>query len=140
MVFEAPEEEKDTYIALGEALAPTLAIKFHPNEFRDTLPIFHIDNMSVLSALVLGNSKVIDLSIPTYTAALYAIKLRCCPWWEHVESAANVADGGSRVGVSCPVAKRLGITLQWQSWPVSQSGAPMTIQQLKEEIIGELFV
>ena len=46
--------------------------------------------------------------------------LQCRAWFEHVDSKANVADGGSRLRPSCPEARRLGITLVQSplpTWP-----------------------
>ena len=40
-------------------------------------------------------------------------------WWEHVETHANPADGGSRQGTSCEWAKkRLGVSQEWVKFPV----------------------
>ena len=43
--------------------------------------------------------------------------LRVTSWWEHVDTHANPADGGSRQGTSCKLAKRLGIPLEWVKFP-----------------------
>ena len=43
--------------------------------------------------------------------------LRSTCWWEWVESESNCSDGGSRVGLACPVAKALGIVLTEKQFP-----------------------
>ena len=48
---------------------------------------------------------------------LLLTSLRVTIWWEHVDTHANPADGGSRQGTSCKLAKRLGIPLQWVKFP-----------------------
>ena len=45
---------------------------------------------------------------------VYSVKiteLQSQLWLEHVQSASNVTDGGSRVGISDPVAKNMGTCL-----------------------------
>ena len=38
-------------------------------------------------------------------------KLKAFTWFEYVASASNCSDGGSRDGVHCKLAKKLGIEL-----------------------------
>ena len=76
-----------------------------------------MDNLSVLSCLILGRSRELDLGALTFGIHLRLFLLGTAPWWEYVRSGANVSDGGSRVGVSDPVAAALGISLRWVPFP-----------------------
>ena len=51
--------------------------------------------------------------------ALRLARLRTAPGWDHVESAANPSDGGSRTGVSDPVAAALGFALVQAEFPLA---------------------
>jgi hypothetical protein len=42
-------------------------------------------------------------------------------WWDYVNTHSNVANGGSRVGVSCEVASSLGIKLEAIPFPALPS-------------------
>ena len=78
--------------------------------------------MSVLSGLTTGASKAADLGAVLQAATLLATRLDCQIWWEHVDSDANPADGGSRVGITCPVARDLGVKLmryEFPDWPAN---------------------
>ena len=49
---------------------------------------------------------------------LALVALGSSAWWEHVESEANPADGGSRdEGVACQLAKRVGVLLSKVDFP-----------------------
>ena len=48
---------------------------------------------------------------------LLLTSLRVTSWWVHVDTHANPADGGSRQGTSCKLAKRLKIPLEWVKFP-----------------------
>ena len=57
---------------------------------------------------------------------LRAARLDLSCWWEHVDSHANVADGGSRIGTGDLVAANLGITLTevpMIDWPAAPRDA-----------------
>ena len=73
--------------------------------------------MAVLSCLILGRSRELDLGALTFGIHLRCFHLGTAPWWEYVRSGANVSDGGSRVGVTDPVAAALGIRLRPVSFP-----------------------
>ena len=53
----------------------------------------------------------------TCQATIRLARLRTAPWWDHVESAARPSDGGSRTGVSDPVAAALGFVLVQAEFP-----------------------
>ena len=96
-VVDVPQEilnefaVKNTYITHGEAMGPLLALYFNETTFKDSLTLFFIDNMGALSASVCGHSRVEDLALITYTFQLFSAKHRCSPWFEHVDSAANIS-------------------------------------------------
>ena len=87
--------KQDTYIAYGEAFAPLLALLQYFDTLQEALLVAFIDNMGVLCSLVVGHSKVVDLSLPVYSTILLLAQLRTKVWWEYVYSNANIADGPS---------------------------------------------
>ena len=97
-----------------------------------------VDNVAVASSLIVGNSRSASLSAPAFATQLLVAYYRIRVWWEYIDSKANISDGGSRVGVSDPVALSLGVTLKHSYWPV-QSGAFMSPDKIKREIIGQLL-
>ena len=60
---------------------------------------------------------VLDVNSLLTGLHLLLTSLRVTSWWEHVDTHANPADGGSRQGTSCKLAKRLGIPLEWVKFP-----------------------
>ena len=60
-----------------------------------------------VSAAVSGRSSVLDVNSLFTGLHLLLTSLRVTSWWEHVDTHANPADGGSRQGTSCKLAKRL---------------------------------
>ena len=95
--------------------------------------------MAVLCGLVAGNSRELDLAKSVFLTATVAAHIRSSVWWEHVDSPANIADGGSRIGVSDPVAKEMGIKLTQIPWPTGGSNLPLLPTQLLQEIIGQVL-
>ena len=65
------------------------------------------DNLGILSAAVSGRSSVLDVNSLLTGLHLLLTSLRVTSWWEHIDTHANPADGGSRQGTSCKLAKRL---------------------------------
>ena len=113
-------QERSTYIAQGEAFGPLLAVHFHADVLACSHNIFFIDNLGVLSALISGRARIADFGFVIHAFHLSIAHLRSTCWFEHVESPANPADGGSRVGAACPIARQLGIELrryQFPTWP-----------------------
>ena len=70
-----------------------------------------IDNMSLIHILCNGAAKHHDVGSLAHALHNRLCTLSSNPWFEHIESWSNPADGGSRVGVCCPTAARLGIPL-----------------------------
>ena len=86
-----------------------------------------MDNLPLLSALCKGSSSVVDFGCVVHAIHLHVASLGLLAWYEHVDSQANIADGGSRVGVEDPVARRMGIRLaevQLPPWPLDVADAP----------------
>ena len=67
--------------------------------------------MGVLCNIVNGASRAFDAGTLVFALHLQLAKLNATVWWEWVESESNCSDGGSRVGVFCPLAKMLRIPL-----------------------------
>ena len=110
-------EERHTYIAQGEAFGPLLAVHFHCDVLTCAHLIFFIDNLGTLSAMITGRARIADFGAVVHAFHLSVARLRSTSWFEHVESPANPADGGSRVGAACPIARQLGIQLHERSFP-----------------------
>ena len=109
--------DRDTYIAQGEALAPLLALLQHPEAVAHANCLWFLDNLGVLSGLIVGRSVIADFGSLLHAFHLCSAKLSLTNWFEHVDSHANPSDGGSREGVTCPIAKELGFTLQEVPFP-----------------------
>ena len=83
-----------------------------------------IDNMGVLASLCKGSSVIADFGCVVHALLLAAAKLNTRPWFEHVDSKANPADGGTRD--SFETAQQLGIDLREvpvPEWPVDTVNA-----------------
>ena len=106
-----------TCIAQGELFAPFLAILTNLKDAAGQHLLVFCDNLGILSAAVSGRSSVLDVNSLLTGLHLLLTSLRVTSWWEHVDSHANPADGGSRQGTSCKLAKRLGIPLKWVKFP-----------------------
>ena len=91
-----------------------------PDRFQQQRVLLNVGNMGVVCGLVSGSSSTEDFGA-ILTAVHLAMAARGAPLWtEHVDSGANVADGGTRTGASCPMAKALGIslpTVEVPPWP-----------------------
>ena len=88
-------QERSTYIAQGEAFGPLLAVHFHADILASSHNIFFIDNLGVLSALISGRARIADFGCVIHAFHLRIAHLRSTCWFEHAESPANPADGGS---------------------------------------------
>ena len=100
-----------TYIAIGEAFAILFAIVREEALLDHASVIFFMDNLCVLAALCKGSSTVEDFGCLVHVILLRLARLQTKAWFEYVDSKANIAEGGSRVGVDCPDAARLNIPL-----------------------------
>ena len=74
--------------------------------------VWFIDNMSIVHVICNGASRYRDLGALAHVLHARMSVLHVSPWIEHVESWSNCADGGTRKGATCPIAKGLQIPLQ----------------------------
>ena len=103
--------ERLQQIHMGELLGPVCALRQWGKELQGTSAIFFIDNMGVLCNIVNGSSRQLDAGSLTFALHVRLASLNLACWWEWVQSESNCSDGGSRVGITCPVARHLGIQL-----------------------------
>ena len=109
--------QRKQQIHMGELLAPMMALLRWPELMENESTINYIDNMGVLCNIVGGSSRAPDAGTLIFALHLRMAKLKVRSWWEWVESESNCSDGGSRVGVLCPVAAALGIPLVEHPFP-----------------------
>ena len=117
LAFISRLRTRKNQIAIMEALGPILALMYESELLSHCLISFWLDNMSALSGFVSGSSRAADLgSLISGTHLCLAMRgLRV--WWDYVPSASNIADGGSRVGITDPFAARCGIVLSQLRFP-----------------------
>jgi hypothetical protein len=121
-------KEKRTYIAHGEAMAVLLALYHEKEWLLGSSVVWFIDNLGVLSCLCKGSSTVADISCIVHAILLSAASLKTTIWWEHVDSAANGSDGGTRQ--SSVVSDIFGIALTEKStppWPTNTLEADASV-------------
>ena len=103
--------ERDSQILAGEILAVFLLFR----EFADALHgvpfIIFIDNMSVVHIFASGSAKQADIGTLAHALHVRLVQVQTAPWFEHVESWSNIADGGTRAGPRCPISASAGIHL-----------------------------
>ena len=98
---------------------------------QDADLLHFVDNTSALSGFIGGSASSED------SAAIFAIfhvqlmRLNIRYWAEHVESKANVADGPSRIGEDCPVAKLLRCRFLPVAFPSFFDSCSAPLQYLK---------
>lgn len=123
VIYVPPEiiasfNERKQQIHMGELLAPICAVLEWPELFKDASAIAYIDNMGVLCNIVNGSSRACDAGTLVFALHLQLARLNSAIWWEWVESESNCSDGGSRVGICCPLAAQLGIELVERPFPL----------------------
>ena len=94
--------QRETHITMGELLAVCRIPRYLADYIKGASNISFIDNMGVIHSIVNGNARVLDLCAFTHALHRKLAKLSADFGWEYVASASNIADGGSRVGISCP--------------------------------------
>ena len=77
-----------------------------------------------MCSLIAGTSKRADLAGLAAGFQLGLHIVDCRAWFGHVESASNMADGGSREGVGDPMAKALHIRLRQFPCPTLPDNFP----------------
>ena len=121
--------ERGSQILVAELVAPMVMIYYEKEAFTNVSGVAFIDNMAALCALASGSSKVADVDALSYAVRLWSLKLACDLWWEYVPSPSNIADGGSRAGVTDEVAAAAGITLRevtFPPFPIWSTASPET--------------
>ena len=74
-----------------------------------------------------GASSIVDFDPIVHAVALGTAAMGMRVWYEHVDSNASIADGGSREGVADPVAAQAGVALAWAhdpGWPADLRELP----------------
>ena len=87
---------KQTYISHGEAFAPLFCLYHAGSLIKQRSVLWFIDNMGVLACYTSGSSVVADISRIVHAMLLCSARLKLKSWFEHVDSKANLADGGTR--------------------------------------------
>ena len=109
---------------MGELLAVCLIPRYFSDAISELSNISFIDNMGVIHSIVNGNARIADLCAFTHALHRKLAKLKADFWWEYVASASNISDGGSREGVTCPIARQAGIELCQQEFVMPPFGFP----------------
>ena len=110
-------QTRESYIAVAELLAALVPLIRHLSLVKGAFVTSHLDSMTAICALVKGNSKAWDLANVSMVYHAVLTSARANTWFEWVPTASNPADGGSRVGVSCSVARALDIPLTIVPFP-----------------------
>ena len=135
VVWDLPSEwlavlqPRKTQIAIGEFLAVYLALFYFGDALACAAPISFLDNMGVLFAIVNGASPSRDMASLAFGLHLQMAKLKAHTWFEYVASASNCSDGGSRDGIHCKLAAKLGIELTCKGLPLPPRGFPSSVAQ-----------
>jgi hypothetical protein len=114
------ENISDRYIALVEQAALIMGLQMASEMFRGRDFVWYEDNSVVLSGLVKGANHGAELDAGCATIHLGFAKIGARGWYEYVESAANWADGASRVLHEDPFLREHGFetyTGQVPLWP-----------------------
>ena len=85
--------------------------------------------MSVLCGVVNGTMGAPDLANAVFGLHWRLALLNSTCFWEWVASESNVADGGSRIGVACEMAHKLGCPLVQVEWPAWPSNFPRALPE-----------
>jgi hypothetical protein len=114
------ENISDRYIALVEQAAVIMGLQMASEMFRGRDFVWYEDNSVVLSGLVKGANHGAELDAGCATIHLGFARIGARGWYEYVESAANWADGASRLLHEDPFLREHGFetyTGQVPLWP-----------------------
>ena len=112
--------DSDRYIALVEQAAVLMGIIEAADLFRNRDIVWYEDNAVVLAGLVKGANGTADLDNGCCCIHLSMALLHARAWWEYIESAANWADGASRLLEKDPFVYKFGFHTRRgsvPSWP-----------------------
>ena len=87
--------------------------------------LWFIDNLGVVSSLCKGSSIVFDFGCVIHVLHMMAAARRLAVWWEHVDSKANISDGGTRHDLTG--VQKLGVSIGVKPlppWPDSLFSQP----------------
>ena len=127
-VYDVPVEfwgrcqERKTQIVMAEALAVVMMLLDGLHCFEGHAMTAYVDNLAALCGLVVDYSGIGDLSSIYLAVARRLGQLDIASWYEWVPSDSNVADGGSRVGISDPCAAKLETQLSQGIFPQNSLG------------------
>jgi len=95
----------------AELLGPLLGLAYGGHCVADTATTLWVDNLSALCAIVKGGSKRHDLACVACGIQFGMHLLRVKGWVDYVPSESNLTDGGSREGITDPMAAAQGVRL-----------------------------
>ena len=104
-------ESRKSQILAGELLGPLLALAYAGPVLAHACASFYLDNLSGLCSIVCGASRRTDLASVACGIQVGMDEFRVKGWYDYVESASNITDGGSRIGTTCPLAANYGVPL-----------------------------
>ena len=116
--------DRQTQIAVGEMLAVLALFREFGKLLQGCSLVVFIDNIGVICSIVSGSSKFADLGSMAHAAEMFLVRKCIVPWFEHVASWSNVADGGSRVGITDEVARACGVQMRMGALPPLPAGFP----------------
>ena len=83
------------------------------------------DNMAALQGAVNGASTAVDLCALSHMLAIRTTRLGVQLWIEYVNTISNPAEGGSRVGVDCELARACLVSLRMVMCPFLSASFPL---------------
>ena len=87
-------EERSTQISMAELIAVFLLFIFYAERFSDCDAAVFIDNIGVIFNIVNGSTKSRDSAAIVLAIHSILTANRITPWFEHVPTWTNIADGG----------------------------------------------
>jgi hypothetical protein len=115
---------RETQITVGELLGIMLAFGSFTEALRSHSVIAFCDNMAALQGAINGSSSAIDLCAFAHMLALRLNTLSVRLYIEYVQTLSNIADGGSRTGITCKDAKACNIVLREIACPSLPNSFP----------------
>ena len=89
------------------------------------------DNLGMIHCAVNGSASEPDLRLMAHCLALFVAEYEIRMWFEYVSTHSNIADGGSRVGISCEVARSMNIALRQVQCPALHERFPLASLQTR---------
>ena len=92
--------------------------------------VWFIDNETVCASAVRGTSSMQEVSAILDASIVCLSRQNTRVWYEWIDSKSNPSDGLSRLGINCPVARRLCGTHTYECHPLSKVPSAEELQQL----------